>query len=140
MEYTLNGRTVRESAGTSSEAEARAILADRVRDLTIEQQSPYLFVRTGAHGGYFHRQKGRPLLTRTIFHVVSTKVSSVVGEPVHPHVFRHSFASRLRENGAPLELIQEALGHAQISTTLIYAGISSKKRREDVARYLEGGE
>src|SRR5207253_10336450 len=107
MEYGLNEqdaedlgvRRVSESTGTTSEAEARAILADRARDLTIEQQSPYLFVRTGAHGGYFHRQKGRPLLTRTIFHVVSTKASSVVGEPVHPHVFRHSFASRLRENG-----------------------------------------
>ena len=41
-------------------------------------------------------------------------------------------------NGAPLELIQEALGHADIKTTLIYAHLSTKKPREDIAKYLEG--
>src|SRR5206468_12220407 len=60
---------------------------------------------------------------------------------VHPHMLRHSFASRLRENGAPLELIQEALGHVNIATTLIYAHVSTRKQRADIARYLgqEGG-
>jgi integrase/recombinase XerD len=53
-------------------------------------------------------------------------------------MLRHSFASRLRENGAPLEVIQEALGHQDISTTLIYAHVSSAKQRADIARYLEG--
>jgi integrase/recombinase XerD len=54
-------------------------------------------------------------------------------------MLRHSFASRLRENGAPLELIQDALGHANIGTTLIYGHVSTKKQRADIARYLEGG-
>jgi hypothetical protein len=40
--------------------------------------------------------------------------------------------------GAPLELIQEALGHTDISTTLIYAHLSTNKQRADIARYLEG--
>jgi integrase/recombinase XerC len=55
---------------------------------------------------------------------------------VAPHVLRHSFASRLRENGAPPELIQEALGHASINTTMIYAHISTAKRKAELARYL----
>jgi len=53
-------------------------------------------------------------------------------------VLRHSFASRLRENGAPLETIQQALGHQDIGTTLIYAHVSTTKQRADIARYLEG--
>ncbi len=61
-----------------------------------------------------------------------------VGRPISPHVLRRSFASRLRENGAPLELIQEALGHASINTTTIYAHISTAKRKSELARYLEG--
>ena len=65
------------------------------------------------------------------------QVSPIVGQPVHPHMLRHSFASRLRENGCPLKVIQQALGHQDISTTLIYAHVSTTKQRADIARYLE---
>jgi site-specific recombinase XerD len=97
---------------------------------------PYLFTRVGDRSG---RCKGKQqLLTRSICWILQRQVSPVVGQPVHPHMLRHSFASRLRENGAPLELIQEALGHSDISTTLIYALISTTKRKTEIARYLEG--
>jgi len=128
MRYTINRQTFSESTRTSDEAEARAILADRVRDLRVQQESPYLFVRAAV--GHVRHRGSQPLLTRTIYHVISTKVAAIIGRRVYPRMLRHSFASRLRENGAPL---------ANITTTLIYAQISPKKRREDVARYLEGG-
>jgi site-specific recombinase XerD len=98
--------------------------------------SPFLFTRSGVRGIARGRRLA-PLLTRSIHWILKKQISPIVGRPVHPHMLRHSFASRLRENGAPLELIQQALGHESISTTLIYAHVSTKKQRADLARYLE---
>jgi site-specific recombinase XerD len=49
----------------------------------------------------------------------------------------HSFASRLRENGADLQDMQEALGHSTITTTTMYAHLSTRRRREKLAEYLK---
>jgi DNA-binding XRE family transcriptional regulator len=60
-----------------------------------------------------------------------------VGRPgLYPHALRHSFASRLRANGADLALIQEALGHSEIGTTMIYSHLSTPDRQATLARFL----
>lgn len=69
---------------------------------------------------------------------VIKRISSRAGinKEIHPHQLRHSYATHLLNNGAPVEVIQSLLGHEKSETTRIYAQLSGKLRQEFYQKYF----
>ena len=75
----------------------------------------------------FLSYRGKPLNRERIWSIVKDAAAKAgISKNIYPHTLRHSFASHLLENGADLRIIQEMLGHADISTTQIYTHIDQK--------------
>lgn len=84
----------------------------------------------------FVNYKGGPLTTRgvrVILDNITLKASETL--KITPHMFRHSFATHLLDNGADLRSVQELLGHVNLSTTQIYTHVSKEKLKEEYLKY-----
>jgi integrase/recombinase XerD len=91
-----------------------------------------LWVKEGSDSGdaLFLNQRGKALSRMSVWNIVhDTAVQAGIDE-VHPHMFRHSFATHLLEGGANLRAVQEMLGHADIATTQIYTHIDREYIKE----------
>lgn len=99
---------------------ARKLIAPEYSTGEINENTPLFINSTGFR-----------LQNKTIRKVINEVVERIeLPKKVTPHVFRHSFATHLIENGADLRVVQELLGHAGISNTQIYTHISMKHMKE----------
>ena len=79
----------------------------------------------------FLNAHGRPMSRMAIWNIVRTNTQKAgITKDVHPHTFRHSFATHLLEGGADLRAVQEMLGHSDITTTEIYTHIDREYLKE----------
>ncbi|WP_088187532.1 site-specific tyrosine recombinase/integron integrase [Desulfosporosinus sp. FKA] len=83
------------------------------------------------------RQPFRRLSNRGIQRAIGIIAArSGVKKNVHPHIFRHTFATLMLNNGADLVAVQGLLGHTDPATTQIYAQITDEKRKQAYKQYL----
>lgn len=96
-----------------------------------EEARPRLAKRGQTNDVLFLNARGKKLSRMSIWKIVRQfSVSAGIKKEVHPHTFRHSFATHLLEGGADLRAVQEMLGHADISTTQVYTHIDREYLKE----------
>jgi integrase/recombinase XerD len=84
----------------------------------------------------FLNRYGRQLTRAMIFTIIKTLAKAAgIHKTISPHTLRHSFATHLLQNGADLRIIQELLGHEDITTTEIYTHIEIQDLREAILKY-----
>ena len=89
--------------------------------IKLKKTTNYLFIN----------KQGSVLTRQGIFYIIKKYIKRLgLSKNISPHSLRHSFATHLLEGGADLRVVQELLGHSDISTTQIYTSLSKKHIKE----------
>lgn len=102
--------------------------AERLLKKYLELARPQLIKANSEIPNVFLSHTGKSLTRERIWAIVKEAAKLAgIHKNIFPHTLRHSFASHLLANGADLRIIQEMLGHADISTTQIYTHVEKDR-------------
>ncbi|MFH1727377.1 MAG: site-specific tyrosine recombinase XerD [Pseudomonadota bacterium] len=86
------------------------------------------FIKERKTNFVFLTKRGRSMTRQSFWNIIKKRLLACnLSNKVSPHTLRHSFATHMLQNGADLRIIQELLGHSDISTTQIYTHVDKEK-------------
>jgi len=94
--------------------------------------------RAASDALFINRFGGRMSQRRVQIIVRKYALKAGIDARVHPHLFRHTFATHLLDGGAELRVVQELMGHSSPNTTQIYLHVTEERQRRQVESSLDG--
>ncbi len=99
-----------------------------IGDTALTAIDAYIQKRPVQAAAIFLNKSGTRLSDRSVRNIINKYITQeAMNRKIHPHMFRHSFATHLLNRGADLRSVQELLGHVNLSTTQIYTHLTTDK-------------
>ena len=85
------------------------------------------------HPAFYASDPWRPLTTRQVRRIITSAGKLSIGRDIHPHLLRHTFATRLMRNTS-MPVVKELLGHTNLSSTQIYTHPNTEDRQKAIEK------
>ena len=120
-----------EGIGHARQAKGRKDRVFNIPNFLVNELKGWVVCQKKVGSVYLFSGPRGSLSTRNIQKIVhNAAIKAGLKKEVHPHTLRHSFATHLLEDGVDIRMIQELLGHADLSTTQIYTHISNEQLKK----------